>query len=272
MTARSATAPSCTLLIPTYNWTAALAVVLGTVRRQTMLPTNVFVADDGSTPETAELVTHEARSFPVPLVHVWQPDAGFRKGRILNEAMARAHGDYLIQLDGDMMMHRDFVRSHLRFAERGAYLQGGRMMLGATATARCLDAGGPVVGPLSRDVRNRLNAINAPLLTHFVRGARGAMRRTRGCNFSFWREDIERVNGYNEAIEGWGREDAELVARLQNAGVRRRNIKFAAIAYHLNHQTQPTDAVPEQQAILDRTVRERIARCDIGLDGHRAAD
>jgi glycosyltransferase involved in cell wall biosynthesis len=270
VTGRPANPPSCSLLIPTYNWTAALAAVLGTVRQQTMLPTNVFVADDGSTPDTAELVAREAARFPVPLHHVWQRDAGFRKGRILNEAMARARGEYLIQLDGDMLMHRDFVRSHLRFAERGAYLQGGRVMLGADATARCLDAGRPIVGPFSRDVRNRVNAINAPLLTRFVRGARGAIRRTRGCNFSFWRDDIVRVNGYNEAIEGWGREDSELVARLQNAGVRRRNIKFAAVAYHLHHRALPVDAVPGQQAMLERTVRERIVRCEVGLDGHRA--
>jgi glycosyltransferase involved in cell wall biosynthesis len=268
VTGRPAPAPSCTLLIPTYNWTAALAAVLRTVCAQTVLPTNVFVADDGSAPDTAALVARLAEGFPVPLHHVWQQDAGFRKGRILNEAIARARGDYLIQLDGDMMMHRDFVASHLRFAERGVYLQGGRVMLGPQATARCLDAGRPVVGPFSRDVRNRVNAIHAPLLTRFARGARGAMDRTRGCNYSFWRDDFERVNGYNEAIEGWGREDSELVARLQNAGVRRRNIKFAAVAYHLDHRTLPADAVPEQQAMLERTMRERIVRCEAGLDGH----
>jgi glycosyltransferase involved in cell wall biosynthesis len=270
VTARPASAPSCSLLIPTYDWAAALAVVLGTVRRQTVLPTEVFVADDGSPPDTAALVAREAASFPVPLHHVWQPDSGFRKGRILNEAMARARGDYLIQLDGDMLAHYDFVRSHLRFARRGVYLQGSRVMLGAEATARCLDAGRPLVGPFSPDVRNRINAISAPFLTRFVRGARGAVHRTRGCNFSFWRDDIVRVNGYNEAIEGWGREDSELVARLQNAGVRRRNLKFAGVAYHLDHRVLPAAAVPNQQEMLDRTVRDRIVRCDAGLDGHPA--
>ena len=259
---------SSSLIIATYNWKEALALVLATVRAQSVLPGEVLVADDGSRDDTRELVAREAAAFPVPLRHVWQDDDGFRKSRILNEAFARASGEYLIEIDGDMLMHPEFVRSHLRFARPGWYVQGGRMMLGEAATARTLAAGRLTAGPLSRGVRNRINGVHAPLLFWLARGEGGPIRRTRGCNVSFWREDIIRVNGYNEDMEGWGREDTELIARLMNAGVRRRNLKFAAVSYHLHHRTRPRDADAENLALALQVVRDGVTRCEHGIDRH----
>lgn len=258
------------LIIATYNWKEALALVLATVRAQTVLPDEVLIADDGSRDDVREFLAREAATFPVPLRHLWQEDAGFRKARILNEAMAQAKGDYLIAIDGDVMIHREFVRSHLRFARRGWYIQGSRMMLGETATARTLAAGRRMAGALSPGVRNRINGIHAPILSRFSRGEPGPIYRTRGCNISYWRDDIVRVNGYNEDMEGWGREDTELVARLMNAGVRRRNLKFAAVAYHLHHRSRPTDADAANFALVLQVVRDGVMRCEHGIDHHLA--
>jgi glycosyltransferase involved in cell wall biosynthesis len=262
---------SCSLIIATYNWKEALALVLATVRAQTVLPGEVLVADDGSRDDTHEFVLREAISFPVPLRHFRQEDAGFRKSRILNEAMARANGEYLIAIDGDMLIHPEFVRSHLRFAKRGWYIQGSRMMLGETSTARTFAAGRRTAGVLSPDVRNRINGIHAPFFSRFYRGEPGPIRRTRGCNISFWKDDIVRVNGYNEDMEGWGREDTELIARLMNSGVRRQNLKFAAVSYHLHHRTRDRDADAANLELALKVVRDGVTRCEHGIDRHMAA-
>ncbi|HLA91219.1 MAG TPA: glycosyltransferase family 2 protein [Gemmatimonadaceae bacterium] len=271
MARRRDAASTTSLIIATYNWKEALAAVLATVRAQWELPAEVLVADDGSGADTAELIAREARTFPAPLGHVWHEDAGFRLGTIRNKAMAVARGEYLIQLDGDLLLHPAFVRSHRRFAERGAYVQGSRAMLDAAATARCLAVGRLAVRPWSPGVRNRANAIYAPLLARVVRGPRDALTRTRGANMAFWRDDVVRVNGYNEAIEGWGREDSELAARLQNAGVRRRNLKFAAVAWHLHHRARAQDAVDRNHEIFERTLRERLVWCEEGIGRHLEA-
>jgi glycosyltransferase involved in cell wall biosynthesis len=258
------------LIIATYNWKEALALVLATVRAQTVLPGEVLIADDGSHDDTRAFIAREAAVFPVPLRHVWQEDAGFRKGRILNEAMARANGDYLVAIDGDMLIHPEFVRSHLRLARRGWYIQGSRMMLGETATARTLTTGRRAAGVFSPEVRNRINGIHAPVLSRFSRGEPGPIYRTRGCNISYWRDDIVRVNGYNEDMEGWGREDTELVVRLMNSGVRRRNLKFAAVAYHLHHRSRPKDADAANFELVLNVVRDGVTWCDHGIDHHLA--
>jgi hypothetical protein len=179
-------------------------------------------------------------------------------------------GEYLIAIDGDVMIHPEFVRSHLRFARRGWYIQGSRMMLGETATARTLAAGRRAAGALSPNVRNRINGIHAPVFSRFSLGEAGPIYRTRGCNISYWRDDIVRVNGYNEDMEGWGREDTELVARLMNSEVRRRNLKFAAVSYHLHHRPRPTDADAANFELVLEVVRDGVTRCEHGIARHLA--
>src|SRR5918999_6151374 len=135
--------PSTSLVVTTYNWEAALDLVLRSVLRQSRLPDEVLVADDGSGAATAELIARHAARFPVPLRHVWHEDLGFRLTAIRNRALAAARGPYVIMLDGDMVLHPKFVASHLAFARPGWYVQAGRVLLREAATRRLL-AGGDV--------------------------------------------------------------------------------------------------------------------------------
>ena len=82
---------------------------------------------------------------------------------------------------------------------------------------------------------------------------------------AFWRDDMIRVNGYNEDIEGWGREDSELAARLQHSGVRRRNLKFSAVAWHLHHRTRSQASLDQNHAVFERTLASGITRCSRGI-------
>ena len=269
MTARASSrmAPlSSSLLIATYNWPRALAVVLASVRGQTVLPTEVIIADDGSGEDTRALVAAEVKSFPVPIHHVWHKDMGFRLAAIRNKSMAVAHGDYLIQIDGDTVLHSAFVESHVAFARRGSYVQGSRAMLDERRTQECLNAGRIITNAWSMGVRNRVNALHLPWMSGLVRGPTDPLRRTRGCNMAFWRHDILRVNGYDEAIEGWGREDSELAARLQQSGVRRRNLKLSGVAWHLHHRTRSQQSLGQNHERFAQTVTERRTRCDRGID------
>jgi glycosyltransferase involved in cell wall biosynthesis len=263
--------PSTSLIVTTYNWEAALDIVLGSVVAQSRLPDEVLVADDGSGPDTARLVARHASRFPVPLRHVWHEDVGFRLTSIRNRALAAARGPYIIMLDGDMVLHPQFVASHLAFARPGSYVQAGRVLLRETVTRRLLAGERLRVRPWTRGVGNRINAIYSPLLARLYRGPRGPFRRTRGGNMGYWLADARRINGYNEDCVGWGAEDVEFAARLQNAGVRRRNLKFGGIAFHLHHPTRPPGSEPANLEQYERAVRDNIRWCENGLDKYETA-
>ena len=66
------------LIITTYNWESALRLSLKSVLKQTQLPLDVVVADDGSRPSTQALIDEMREQFPCKLKHVWQEDKGFR--------------------------------------------------------------------------------------------------------------------------------------------------------------------------------------------------
>ncbi len=262
------TRPTASLLVTTYEWPEALAAVLRSIEAQHVLPDEVIVADDGSGERTRRLVEEAQLRFPVPLHHVWQPDDGFRAARIRNMASARAAGAYLVQVDGDMVLHPDFVRDHLAAATPGYFVGGSRVMLGPRATARVI--AGARVGPLSRDVRNRLNAIRLPTLGRALARASSprSLSSVRSANVAYWRDDFLAVNGYDEVYVGWGREDTDLVVRLHRHGLRRRFFKLQGIAYHLHHREAPRERLRENDALLERSRQTTSSRCAVGVSQH----
>ena len=265
------------LIVITYNWPEALQQVLLSVAAQTRLPDEVIVADDGSTDATRQVVASLAANFPVPLRHIWQEDRGFRAARCRNLGIAASHGDYVVLIDGDMVLHPAFIADHLMLAEHGYFLQGGRFKSSARETVRLLAGGRPVFAPWADadfqvfDGIRRLYSFRAPALARWkARGKNGG--RVMSCNMSFWRDDLMRVNGFDERMEGYGAEDRELVARLENAGLRRRQLKWCALAAHLEHQTRAQVDVNDMSLPNNRlyraTITERITRCEQGIDQH----
>jgi len=101
-----------------------------------------------------------------------------------------------------------------------------------------------------------------------TRGIANGVIAIKSCNLGGWRDDLVTVNGFNEAFVGWGPEDKELCARLENAGVRRQTLMFGGVALHLHHAPVSRAALSANLALLAGTQRERRVRCELGLDAH----
>ena len=257
------------LVVTTCERADALALVLATAAAQSRPPDELIVADDGSGPATGECVGQWARRAPFPVLHSWQPKAGWRLCRSRNLAVARTSCDYVVVVDGDMLLHPDFISDHLEHARRGAWVQGCRLPLDEAATARAL-AGLPLAAA-ARDTRlglRRLQAARLPALARAASGPGNGLLAVKGCNQGFWRDDLVRVNGWDESITGWGPEDKELCARLAQAGVRRRTLLWAGLAWHLHHPPADRASAPHNREALARTLAERRVRCPQGLDSH----
>lgn len=258
------------LVATTHERPAALARVLESVVAQRHPPDELIVADDGSCESTRAVVSRCAAAAPFPVVHSWQPRHGPRVCRSRNLAVARTRCDYIVVIDGDMLLHPGFLAEHAAHARRGTWVQGCRLPLGAGATSRAL-AGEPlasVVAAASVGWRRRLQAWHAPRAARALRRLANAFIAVKGCNQAFWRDDLVRVNGWDEAMTGWGPEDKELCARLVHAGVARRTLVCAGLAWHLDHPPADRDRVAANRAVLARTLRERRRRCEQGLDAH----
>ena len=263
----------CCLVVTTHERPDALARVLDAVATQSRPPDELVVADDGSGPATAAVVARHGSRAAYPVVHEWQPHAGFRAGRIRNAAIGRTRCEYVVLLDGDMVVHPEFLADHLALARPGCYSQGVRILLDAAATQSMLDGTDGLPGPLSPGlgIVRRAYGLRSPWLARSMRRLANAVVAVKACNQGFWREDLLAVNGFDEAMTGWGSEDKELCARLENAGVRRQTLLFAAVAWHLEHAPAPRASAEANRARWQDSVRLRRTRCEAGIDGHRAA-
>jgi glycosyltransferase involved in cell wall biosynthesis len=265
------------VILLTYNWPQALERMLEGLARQTQLPYEVIVADDGSSEETAALVKRMAITFPVPLRHLWQEDHGFRAARARNRGIAASRGDYVILLDGDMLIEPHFIADHLMLAERGFFLQGGRIKATADESQRLLQGKEPVFAPWSTahfdefDGTKRLYAFRAPWLARWKSRSRNG-GRVMSCNMSFWRDDLLKINGFDERMEGYGAEDRELAARLENTGLKRRALKWAALAVHLWHNSRSPPDVDDMSlpnnVLFHETRTQGITWCERGISQH----
>lgn len=256
-----------TLLISTYNWKEALRLCLLSVSVQTVMPDEILIADDGSKEDTRFLIDEFRGLLSVPIIHVWHEDRGFRKTIILNQALAKATGDYIVQIDGDVILERHFIQDHQELMERGYFVCGSRTKIGPTVTKRLVGGSSFKLNISNAKVGFVLNGFRSRKLRTFL-AERYAKKidHMRGCNMAYWRDDFVAINGYNEELLDWGHEDGELVYRLHFLGVKKKFLKMGGIVYHLWHKEASKHNEGKHLQVLDYVKENRIKWCPKGVD------
>jgi glycosyltransferase involved in cell wall biosynthesis len=248
-----------TVVLATYNWPEALDLCLQSLQTQTDAQFEICIADDGSKPDTTALIAQWQRQSVVPIRHHWQEDQGFRKSRILNRAIADAKGEYLVFLDGDCIVQPDFIARHRALAQPGFLVTGARILLASELTQRLCEARAWNPATFLKDstalrFKGQLNKwwpLHVKLPDHPWRNYREFVwRRIKGCNMAAWRDDVQRIGGFDEGLEGWGHEDADFVFRLQAQGVRRKSGSWSTEVLHLWHRTASKEAAEKNAAIV----------------------
>jgi len=270
---------SLSVIVPTYNATRQLECVLAGLSRQSTAPTEILIADDGSTPDTEAGIARWRDLLPAPLHHHWQEDKGFRKGMIVNKAAQHAVGDYLAFLDGDTIPHRHWVKDHLRRSRPSRVLMGRRGRLGPRITPTITPgfvARGALeewFGPVgrssrARDSRKLSRSVRLPFLVSWIIGLKS--KKLMGCNFSLPREAFVKVNGYDEDFEFYGGEDRDLGVRLANLGMRMTPIINRACVFHMHHEESRLS--PEQHAYIAAKCALGRTRAEIGMDARERGE
>ena len=258
------------LIVTTYNWKDALRLVLESIKIQTQLPDEVIIADDGSRDDTAKLIKQYQENFPCPLKHAWQEDKGFRAAASRNNAILALGVDteYVVLIDGDMILQPSFVEDHVFFAKENCFIQGSRALIKEQKTCQILNSTRLNLdfGFFSDGILKRKNTLRILWLAKFLAKSSKILKGIRICNMSFWKKDLSKVNGFNEDFVGWGREDTEIVVRLFNAGIMRNNLKFSALAYHLHHPENSRKSLPKNDVLLQNSVSNHLVYCNNGLE------
>jgi glycosyltransferase involved in cell wall biosynthesis len=246
------------LIITTYNWPEALRVTLGSALAQSKRPEEIIIADDGSGPETAQVVREVLQPSGLRWCHVWHQDLGVRQSRIKNLAVRHSAAPYLIFADQDVVLHPEFIADHLLMAREGSFLQGKRALVPEDYTGKILKDGVfDPPGPWIRGLGNRKNTFRFPRLGRLFSFPKQFDRNLRGCNLSMFKRDFHRVDGFDETFDqSWGREDSDICYRLFHCGLRVRNLWFMALQYHLYHKVTTDWERERLDGEIERGLRE----------------
>ena len=240
-----------------------LRLCLMSVAKQTVMPDEIIIADDGSTDETRKLIEEMAKSLPCPVKHAWQEDRGFRLAESRNNALRMCQGDYVVFIDGDIIMERHFIEDHKRLAEKGFFVVGSRSKLSAQANNRLFNKRNPNIHWFSKGVKNRFNVIYMPWLSFYTKNMyKKEWDKGRGANMAMFMSDLKAVNGFDSDMVGYGLEDTDIIVRLVNLGLRRKWAKFQAIEFHLYHKEK--SFAKENRPLLDGNNRK--VKCKNGIE------
>lgn len=268
-----------TVIISTYNKTDWLEKVLWGYNTQTFKNFEMVIADDGSGPETKDLIDRMAKEVFYPIIHIWQEDDGFQKSRILNKAVLACHADYIVMSDGDCIPRKDFLQVHEDNKQLGYFISGGYFKLplsiskaitkedilsGACFQKAWLKERGLTASFKNNKLTNR--SAKAKLLNSITT----TNSTWNGHNSSGWKKDILNVNGFDERMH-YGGQDRELGERLMNFGIKGKQFRYSAICLHLDHNRdyKNQESIDKNLAIRAFNKKNKVIETDHGLKQHQ---
>lgn len=265
------------LIITTYNRLDTLkAVIKSLCAQKNPGDIEILIADDGSTNETRHWLQQQKYSFPI--LHIWQPDEGFRAAQIRNRAAAKASGNYLIFIDGDCIVPNFFISRHKQLAEKKYYVTGNRILLTHSFTTEILTKDLPVYqwnffqwllvrlqGKCNR-ILPLLRLTKFPLYSDIIKlFSKQKWEGAKTCNLALWRDDFLAINGFDERYQGWGYEDSDLVIRLMRYGIQRKNSRFSIPVLHLWHAENDRSQESANGSLLETTLKNTDMVAKIGV-------
>jgi len=232
-----------TLIVSVYKNVKALKIVLNSILNQSHPVDEIIISEDGNHNEMKEFLS----TLDIPhLIHCIQEDLGWRKNIALNNAIKKSSGDYLIFIDGDVILHKNFVAGHLACSEKTKVCCGKRSELGQNYSSMLYN-NDLTIEELSNKYISSIIALHKDKVHHYEDGIYSKLlhkitsnryvRHIIGCNFSCYKEDIEKINGFNEDFKNPAEgEDVDITWRFRGLGIEMKSCRYIANVYHLWHK------------------------------------
>lgn len=199
------TYPSVAVLIPAHNEEVVIADTLSAMTRlEYSGPLNIFLLDDNSTDNTAEIAKCFSATFsnihyiPVP------PGEPKGKSRVLNYGLQISTSDYFIVYDADNQPEVDAIQKLVETAETTEHAAG------AVGYVKTMNAN---ANPLTKMIGLEFQVFQ--LLMQCGRWALCKLGSLAGTNMLLRRSVLEKMGGYDVFALA---EDAEMTVRLTAAG------------------------------------------------------
>ena len=262
------------VIISTYNAPEWLEKVIWGYEAQLYKNFEIVVADDGSNETTADLIRQYQKKNKLDIKHVWQPDNGFQKCKIMNQSILAAKADYLVFSDGDCIPRNDFLQQHVNHRQIGYFLSGGYSKLnmeGSHRITREQILNGDAFDPdflTTCGLKNRWSSKHCAKgkwveVLNFLTPTKPTWN---GHNASCFKSDALTTCGFDERMV-YGGEDREFGERLFNLGLKSKQIRYSAICIHLDHNRKyvTREGIDFNKSIRSKTKIEKRTKTTHGI-------
>lgn len=244
------------VIISVYNRYDFLYLVLKSIENQSFKDFEVIIAEDCEKEEMKENIIKWKKEFSFKIKHVYQEDVGFRKCKILNEAIKIADKNIVV-IDGDCLLHYKFLENYNKYFEKGYDVIFGRrcemskkltenLLLETRCKVKLLE----LIFPYSKAWTE---CVYFPLITNTKKRGLTLL----GSNMGFTKKTIYKINGFNEEYQSPGvGEDSDLEWRFKKVNVRYIALKNTVVQYHLWHKTSGNHNTGKNWKILEKSCEE----------------
>jgi glycosyltransferase involved in cell wall biosynthesis len=255
------------VIIGTYKHLDNLHLILLALQQQSFKDFEVVAAEDDNAPETVAFLAKARGEFSFPIKHVSQEDSGFRKCRILNEAIKIAGGDKLVILDGDCIPHRHCLKRYAKLITEGTICCGRRVMLSEKITQKIIAQKSLRPIRFFRLLLGKSWQVKHALYVPFMTSINNNYC-ILGCNWGIAKQDMMKINGFDADYQTIGEgEDHDIEWRLRGAGIRLRKVTQCCLSYHLYHK--PRHSLEILQPSLQMLQQKRalgLVYCSNGIN------
>lgn len=256
------------LIIPVYKNILFLNAILSRLHHQEYQKFEVIVAEDDHDEKMREYLSNMRENVTFKLKHVSQEDKGFRKNKIMNKAISVAESEFLVFIDGDCVPAPKFLKEYSKAAQKNTIHWGRRVMLDEELTNKMLVEENPITFPsFMQLVNSKSEKIEEAVYSPYLNMFRTSDRNFKGCNWGIFKEDILKVNGFDEDyVHATAGEDDDMEWRLKSIGLEKKSLRNKAIVYHLYHkQNYNEDAIKINSDLIQEKMKIGEAVIEKGI-------
>jgi len=267
-----------TVIISVYKDIEALELILKSLNAQSYLSFDILISEDAQSVDMLNFFKNYNGN--IELNHISQRDDGWKKNIALNNAIRNSNGDYLVFLDGDIVPYYNFIENHIKLAEKNRFLSGRRVELGPFfsnlirrkyVSYRFLEKLYIFFYPFfvldkGRHLEEGLYLGIDTFLEKKLNSKKKKKMMLVGCNFSCWKKDLEKINGFDEDyLSPSVGEDVDLAWRFNHFGITYKSVRYISNTFHLYHERNWGNAENENDLMMRDKIKNNEYRCNNGL-------
>ena len=234
--------PAISVIIGTYNNVKPLRLCLKSFEMQSFKDFEVIIAMySGPDEEIRTWLESYRPGFNISMVSVNKP--GFHKCKVLNQAVRKTSTEYLLFIESNCILNKNFTFEHWQRRHPGYCLCGKRILakkeLAGTIRLDMVTKGlfnGISLFGLYHALQGRIRYYEEGIraLYFFKKGAAGSLMIS---NFSVYKGDILSIGGFDENLDRLktGIEN-DIAYRLKAAGIQMQSVRYRAIQFYLEGQ------------------------------------